>query len=178
MLCVNGMSYSDRALAFSNAAIVVSVKPEDCGPSGLGGIAFQRELEGRAFAAGGGGFFACAQSAQGFLGRGKKSVNASSYRPGTREADFHDILPSFISDELVAALADFDRKIPGFVSEGSLLGVETRTSSPLRILRGQDGQSLSHPGIYPVGEGSGYSGGIVSSAVDGIKAADRIADSI
>ena len=119
---------------------------------------------------------ACAQNAAAFLGRGNKGAGKTSYGPAVREADFNAFLPPFITAELKLALADFDRKIPGFLAEGTLIGVETRTSCPLRVLRGADGQSTSHPGLYPAGEGSGYSGGIVSSAVDGIKVADILCE--
>lgn len=175
-LCVNGMSLLARAAPFSNAAIVASVRPADCGPGALDGIEFQRRMEEDAFRAGGGGFGACVQNAAAFLGRGSKGAGACSYGPSVREADFNAFLPPFIRTELALALADFDRRIPGFLSEGTLIGVETRTSCPLRLLRGEDGQSTSHPGLYPAGEGSGYSGGIVSSAVDGIKIADRLCE--
>jgi uncharacterized protein len=175
-LCVNGMSLFSRVAPFSNAAIVASVRPADCGPEVLDGIEFQRRMEAAAFEAGGGGFYACVQNAAAFLGRGNKGSGRTSYGPAVREADFNAFLPPFILAELRLALADFDRRIPGFLAEGNLVGVETRTSCPLRILRGEDGQSTSHPGLYPAGEGSGYSGGIVSSAVDGIKIADILCE--
>jgi uncharacterized FAD-dependent dehydrogenase len=176
MLCVNGMSYSPRDLPFSNAALVVTVGPEDFGPDPLGGVTLQRRIEEQAFALGGGGFTAPAQRVTSFLKkRGDASLPASSFLPGIAAADMEECLPSWIAAPLRRGLDVFNRKMKGFISDqGLLVGVETRTSSPVRLLRGGDGRSLSHPGLYPAGEGSGYSGGIVSSAVDGIRAADAI----
>jgi uncharacterized FAD-dependent dehydrogenase len=168
------MSRQARDSAFSNSALVVSVRPEDCGPDILSGLEFQRRIESAAFESGGGGFAACVQNAQEFMTGKRKRASPCSYGDRVKEADFNDILPGFVREGLKAALEAFARSIPGFHSEGTLIGVETRTSSPLRILRGEDRQSSSHPGLYPAGEGSGYSGGIVSSAVDGIKTADAV----
>jgi uncharacterized FAD-dependent dehydrogenase len=171
-LCVNGMSPSGRDLPNSNSALVTTITPDD-GPSGLlGGLMFQRILEASAFREGG---LAPACGARTFLDRvPRAALSPTSYRPGIVEADFDTILPGFLAAELRAALAEFDRKIPGFVDQGLLVGVETRTSSPLRILRGDDFQSPSSPGLYPAGEGAGYAGGIVSSAVDGVRIADAL----
>ncbi len=175
MLCVNGMSSSKRDLPFSNSAIVVAVRPEDVGPGALGGICFQRDLEKRAFDAGGGGFVSPATSAATFCTGKSKPMERISYVTGFREADFSRILPTFVVEELKRSLFVFDRTIKGFVSEGVVIGVETRTSSPVRIVRGDDFQSVSLKRLYPAGEGSGYAGGIVSSAVDGLRIADHIA---
>ncbi|MEI8095612.1 MAG: FAD-dependent oxidoreductase [Spirochaetales bacterium] len=175
LLCVNGMSYSRRDLAWSNSAVVTQVNVTD-GPEGqLGGLEFQRSLERAAFVAGGGGQTAPGCSARGFLS-GKPSLlgRALSYAPRVVAADFRAVLPPFVASELALALADFDRKIPGFIDEGTLIGVETRTSSPVRILRGEDFQSPSLRGLYPAGEGAGYAGGIISSAVDGLRIADAL----
>jgi len=174
-LCVNGMSYSGRDLPRSNAALVTTVTPDD-GPAGvLGGLELQRQIEAAAFAAGGGAQVSPATGARAFLDQkaGLGSLE-TSYEPRVRAADFDAILPAFVAAELRLALADFDRKIPGFVDQGTLIGVETRTSSPVRIPRGPDLQSLGLPGLYPAGEGAGYAGGIVSSAVDGVRIADRL----
>jgi len=175
LLCVNGMSYSRRDFPRSNAALVVSVGPED-GPAGvLGGLEFQRSLERGAFAAGGGGQVSPACGARAFLDRKVGLVHAqTSYAPQVVAADFDAFLPPFVATELRLALADFDRKIPGFADQGTLIGVETRTSSPVRILREEDFQSPGLRGLYPAGEGAGYAGGIVSSAVDGVRIADRL----
>jgi len=171
-LCVNGMSSSRRDLPWSNAALVTTVGPGDFPPGLLGGLEFQRNLEAAAFAAGGGGQTSPIGSARAFLeGRAPSSV-PTSYRPRTAAAGFDTFLPSFLAAELRLALADFDRKVPGFVDEGTLIGVETRTSSPVRIVRGEDLQSPSLKGLFPAGEGAGYAGGIVSSAVDGVRIAD------
>ena len=176
-LCVNGMSFSARGLPFSNAALVVTVTPGDWGGAASGGISFQRALEGSAYQAGGGGFIAPAQRVTDFL---KNSMGAglpeTSYRPGVRPAGLHHLLPEWIVHELKHALRQFEKKMRGFITESAvLIGTETRTSSPVRIIRNEGFQSISHSGLYPVGEGAGYAGGIVSSAVDGIRCADIIA---
>lgn len=173
LLCVNGMSYSRRDLPRSNAALVTTVTPDD-GPGGLlGGLELQRALEKAAFAAGGGGQTAPAMGARAFLDKkAPAKLPETSYAPRVAAADFDAFLPAFLAAELRFALADFDRKIRGFADEGTLIGVETRTSSPLRILRGDDFQSPGLRGLFPAGEGAGYAGGIVSSAVDGVRIAD------
>ncbi len=176
-LCVNGMSFSDRGLPFSNAALVVTVTPGDWGGAASGGISFQRSLEESAFMIGGGGFIAPAQRVTDFL---KDSVGTelpeTSYLPGVKSAALHHDLPVWIVRELKHALRQFEKKMRGFITESALLiGTETRTSSPVRIIRNEGFQSISHGGLYPVGEGAGYAGGIVSSAVDGIRCADIIA---
>ena len=177
-LCVNWMSFSDRGLQWSNAAIVVSVKAEDIRGSVLAGIEFQREAERRCYDLGGGSFSAPVQSAAAFIA-GKKASSGNrtkSYRPGTVDADLSSMYPSWISEPLKRGLRRFDSMIRGFSQEGLLIGAETRTSSPVRINRGESMESTSHPGLYPVGEGAGYAGGIVSSAVDGIRCADVISE--
>ena len=174
-LVVNGMSHHARDNAFSNSARVVTVRPEDFPDEHpLSGIAFQREWERRAFTVGGGGYYAPAQNLLSFLKRGSGPVR-SSIRPGFREADLAGTLPAFVVRELREALPSFNRLMPGFVTrEATLVGVESRTSAPFRILRDERGASLSHPWLYPAGEGAGYAGGIVSSAADGLKAAGHI----
>lgn len=174
-LCVNGMSYSKRDLPFSNSAIVVAVRTEDVGEGALGGIQFQREIEKTAFEAGGGNFYSPVTCAATIVTGKTKRVEKVSYMPGFKEADFAKILPAFVFEELRLSLTSFDRVIKGFVSEGVIVGVETRTSSPVRIPRGEDFQSVSMKNLYPAGEGAGYAGGIVSSAVDGLRIADFIA---
>ncbi len=174
----NGMSDYRRDSPFANSALVVSVGKDDFpGDSPLAGVEFQRVLERRAFVAGGGGFRAPAQNLAGFL-EGKTGLGiASSYRPGVRETDLSTVLPGFVTDALREGILSFDRKMRGFITvEATLTGVETRTSAPLRILRGEDFQSVTLQGLYPVGEGAGYAGGIMSSALDGIRVADAIAD--
>jgi hypothetical protein len=175
MLCINGMSFSKRNSRFSNAAIVVTITPEDIEGDIMAGINFQRSLEKAAFAAGGGGFCAPAQRITSFLAKKTDTkLPQSSFFPGIRPSD-NNYLPHWIASEIRLALRDFEKRMRGFITEEAILiGVETRTSSPLRILRGDDMQSVSVNGLYPAGEGAGYAGGIVSSAVDGIRAADAI----
>lgn len=175
-LCTNGMSYSLRNSNFSNAAIVVALFPYDFPQDPLAGIAFQRNLEAKAYLEGGGNFVAPAQRITSFLqGRMDATLPHHSYKPKCIPARVDTILPKMIYDEIVAALKIFNKKMPGFITnEGIIVGVETRTSSPVRIVRSEDFNSLSCIGLYPIGEGAGYAGGIVSSAVDGIRAARAI----
>ncbi len=176
-LCVNGMSFHARDLTNANAAIVVSVSPKDFGEGPLDGIAFQRDLEEKAYAMGGGSWRAPVQLASDFL---KKRASRSlkhvmpSVTPDFRLAPLHELLPLPVTESLGEGLTIFGRRIRGFDRGGVLTGVETRTSAPVRILRGSDLQSPSHRGLYPAGEGAGYAGGIVSAAVDGIKAAEAV----
>lgn len=174
-LVVNGMSSLRRASAFSNSALVVGVRRDDFpGDDPLAGVRFQQEWERKAFHAGGGNQHAPAQNLMAFLGRSGGALQASC-RPGVREALLDEVLPAFVSQGLRRALPQFDKRMRGFVSaEATLIGVETRTSAPLRIMRGEDGQSLSHPGLYPAGEGAGYAGGIMSAALDGLRVAEQI----
>ncbi len=175
-LCLNGMSNSLRAGKFSNAALVAGVGPDDLPGGALAGIEFQRRLEEAAFLSGGGGFAAPAQRVESFLkGRLDASLPAGTYRPACVPARLDTLLPDWITAELKSAISVFNRKMRGFVSaEALLLGVEARTSSPVRVLRGEDCQSVSVQGLFPAGEGAGYAGGIVSSAVDGVRVADAI----
>lgn len=173
----NGMSRFRREGPFANSAVVVNVRTEDLEDQGaLAGLAFRRHWEERAFAAGGGDYCAPAQRLTDYLtGRGSSSVGGCSFRPGVRYADLGELLPPFVAEALKRGFAEFERKMPGFITrEAHLIGVETRTSSPVRILRGEDGQGLNTEGLFPCGEGAGYAGGIVSSALDGIRAAERL----
>jgi uncharacterized FAD-dependent dehydrogenase len=175
-LCVNGMSMSGRDFRYSNSAIVVTVKKEDMGNDSLSGIEFQREIEKKAFIAGGGSYRAPAQTIASFLKKIKdKKIRETSYKNGITPSRLEDFLPEWIAKEIHTALTFFDNKMRGFISsQGVLIGAETRTSSPVRITRDDSMQSLSVKGLYPAGEGAGYAGGIVSSAVDGIRCADAI----
>ncbi len=171
---VNGMSNFDRAAFNSNSAIVVNVTKDDVGNTGgaLCGMEFQRTLERRCFEAAGDSYAAPSQNVTDFL-RGKVSTEfsvAPSYPRGTVSTDLAAVLPVFVTDTLKAALPRFGRMIEGFDRCGVMTAVESRTSCPVRILRGENFQSNLRC-LYPVGEGAGYSGGIVSSAVDGLKAA-------
>ena len=177
-LVTNGMSYSSRGGANANAALLVNVEPGDFGGEGpLAGFAFQRRWEELAFALGGGDWRAPAQLVGDFLaGRPSSRLGAvePSYRRGVRLADLRKALPPYVSATLASALPDFGRKLRGFDREDALLtGVETRSSSPVRIGRGEDLQS-SVPGLYPAGEGAGYAGGIMSAAVDGLRVAEAL----
>jgi uncharacterized FAD-dependent dehydrogenase len=183
-LNVNGMSNQGRGGRFANSALVVTVEPSDfwlerpgdldhLGP--LAGIAFQRRLERDAFAAGGGAYAAPAQRLTDFLaGRAGELPARTSYRPRLAAADLRALLPARFADPLARAVHRFEAKLPGFLTETAvLIGVETTTSSPLRVLRdARTLQAPGFPGLFPCGEGAGYSGGIVSSAVDGIRVAE------
>jgi len=176
-LVVNGMSNHDRMADNSNSAMVVTVKPEDFEDnSPLAGVDFQRRYEALAYKAAGGK--GVVQLAADFI-KGKNSSRFNGVVPSfTGKTEFVDLrtcLPGFIADTLKEGLLDFDRKIKGFASEGSILtGVEMRTSAPLRILRDENYESVSHKGLFPAGEGAGYAGGIMSAAIDGIKTAIQI----
>lgn len=175
----NGMSQYGRNAANANSAVVCEVSPRDYPGGPLKGIAFQRRWEEEAFQAGGGNYHAPAQLVGDFLaGRASTSLGAvePTYQPGVRLADLRACLPGYAAAAIREALPAFENKIRGFaMDEAVFTGVETRTSSPVRILRGEDYQSISLPGLYPAGEGAGYAGGILSSAVDGIKAAEAAA---
>ena len=179
----NGMSQYSRAERNANAGIVVGVTPADFaapGQSGpLAGIAFQRQWEARAFLLGGGNYDAPVQRVGDFLaGRPSTALGEviPSYQPGVKLTDLSTALPDYVIAAIREAIPAFDKKIPGFAMADALLtGVETRTSSPLSITRGPGGQSLNVKGLYPVGEGAGYAGGILSAAVDGIEMAEAVA---
>ncbi|ACI50397.1 FAD dependent oxidoreductase [Gluconacetobacter diazotrophicus PA1 5] len=176
----NGMSQYSRAERNANAGIVVGVTPDPDYPDGpLAGIAFQRHWERQAYLAGGGGYRAPAQRVGDFLaGRPSTHLGAvePSYRPGVTPTDLAACLPDFAVQAMREALADFGRQLAGFDMEDAVMtGVETRTSSPLRIPRGPDGQSVNTAGLYPAGEGAGYAGGILSAAIDGIRVAEAVA---
>ena len=173
---VNGMSGYRRNSPHANSALVATVGRADfADDSPLAGVEFQRLLERRAFLAGGGGYRAPAQSLLAFLGKGRGSLSCS-YRPGVVESDLAPLFPPPVAATLREGIVDFEKRMRGFIcAEATLCGVETRTSAPVRIVRGADLQSVSHRGIYPTGEGAGYAGGIMSAALDGIRVADAIA---
>jgi uncharacterized FAD-dependent dehydrogenase len=181
----NGMSQYSRNERNANAGIVVNVDPADYGGSmdnPLAGIAFQRELESRAFELGGGNYDAPAQLVGDFLaGRPSTALGSvePSYKPGVKPTDLATALPPYAIEAMREALPAFGRQIKGFdMADAVLTGVETRTSSPLRITRGEDFQSVNVRGLYPAGEGAGYAGGILSAGVDGIKVAEAVARDI
>jgi uncharacterized FAD-dependent dehydrogenase len=176
-VCVNGMSFHARDGKNSNCAVNVSVNTSDFGNDPLRGIIFQEDLEKKAYIAGGGDYYAPIQLMGDFMsGKVKNSPSriTPSYGYGNRTtvADLSTVLPDFVTTRLREGFSIFDRKIQGFAANDAVLtAVETRTSAPLRIIRNESMQSISNPHIYPCGEGAGYAGGIMSSAVDGIKVA-------
>jgi len=176
LLCTNGMSMSHRGSPLSNSAIVVTVTKNDTSPNPLDGIELQRSIERGAFRAGGGEYRAPAQSVFSFLKKIRdRELPPVSYRNGVTPSRLEEFLPEWITSEIRTAMEYFDRRMKGFISgSGVFIGAETRTSSPVRILRNKSYQSVSVIGLYPAGEGAGYAGGIVSSAVDGIRCADAI----
>lgn len=169
----NGMSEFARDGKNANAALLVGVEPRDFGSAHpLAGMYFQRRLEEAAFRAGGGDYRAPAQLVGDFL---KKQVSTAvgnvnpSYRPGVRFADLSAVLPDFVTETMRRAIVEMDGKLRGFAAADAVLtGVETRSSSPIRIMRDEHFEA-NIKGLYPCGEGAGYAGGIVSSAVDGLK---------
>ena len=176
----NGMSQYSRAERNANSGIVVDISPEvDYPGHPLAGIDFQRHWESMAFEAGGGSYSAPAQRVGDFLaGRPSTAQGAvePSYTPGVHWTDLSLCLPPFVVAALREALPAFDKQIHGFaMADAVMTGVETRTSSPIRIKRGSDLQSLNTRGLYPAGEGAGYAGGILSAGVDGIKVAEALA---
>ncbi len=174
----NGMSLYDRASGIANSALVVNVTPEDFGSHILDGIHFQRKYEQLAFSLGGSQYYAPVQTVGDFLAgtTGSKAFGTKpSYKPGVVAADLRQCLPQFVTDTLAQALPEFERKIKGFAHpEAIMTGVETRTSAPVRIVRKSDYTSFSTEGFYPIGEGAGYAGGIMSAALDGLNAAIAI----
>ena len=180
-LVVNGMSEYKRDKENANSALVVSVRPEDFeDKSPLGGVKFQRKYEELAYKLGGGDGSAPIQNISDFLNN-KSSSKTCEVKPSftgkTKFADLRKCLPEFISNTLVDGLTDFENKMKGF-SNGVMTGVEMRTSAPVRISRNEDMESINVKGLYPVGEGAGYAGGIVSAAVDGIKVALSIINEV
>ena len=175
MMAVNGMSYSSRGSAFSNAAIVVTCHTDDYNSKDpLAGIEFQKRIERKAFETAGGGWEVPAQNLTDFLsGRNSDCLNDNSYKMGAVAVDMNEILPDFVSGALIAAFRKWKVDCPLFVSRHAiLLGAETRTSSPVRITRNVAYESVNVKNLYPIGEGAGYAGGITSSAADAIKAVE------
>ncbi len=175
MLVLNGMSYSQRSLPFSNAALVVRCHTDDYqSTSPLAGIEFQKEIERKAFNEGGKNWKVPAQNLVHFLGeKNSAGLHENSYKMGAVPADMTDIFPGFVVEQLLAAFNRWKEEVPLFVSnQAILLGAETRTSSPVRITRNDKFESVNIKNLYPIGEGSGYTGGITSSAADAIKAVE------
>ncbi|MBN1336324.1 MAG: FAD-dependent monooxygenase [Deltaproteobacteria bacterium] len=174
---LNGMSLSTRGSRWSNAALVVPVGPEDYpGSDPLAGVRFQDALEQRAWDLGGGGFRAPAQRVSDFLaGRPSRDLPRTSHPRGATPVDLHDLLPPVVAQSLAQAIRAFCKRIEGFAGpDVVLLAPESRTTSPVRFPRGPDGQAVGLPGVWPAGEGTGHAGGIVSAAIDGLRAARAI----
>lgn len=175
----NGMSQYSRVERNANSGIVVGITPSDYPGHPLSGINLQRELEKRAFVLGGENYDAPAQLVGDFLaGVPSKEFGAviPSYKPGVKLTDLSNLLPDYATSALREALVAFDQKIKGYARHDAVLtAVETRTSSPIRIKRGDDFQSVNVQGLYPAGEGAGYAGGILSAAIDGLKVGEAVA---
>ncbi|MBI5907602.1 MAG: NAD(P)/FAD-dependent oxidoreductase [Burkholderiales bacterium] len=178
-IVTNGMSQYSRNERNANAGIVVGIAPADYPGGPLAGIAFQRQLESHAFTLGGGTYEAPGQLVGDYIAGKASSQPGSvepSYKPGVRMTDLAGALPGYAISAIREALPAFGKKIKGFdMHDAVLTGVETRTSSPLRITRGGDFQSLNVKGLYPAGEGASYAGGILSAGVDGIEVAEAVA---
>ena len=180
----NGMSQHSRNERNANSGIVVNIDPDDVEPYGshpgdpLAGMAFQRHWESRAFELGGSDYSAPGQRLGDFLAGQASSAPGTiqpSYSPGVTYTDLSSALPEFVIEALREALPQFSRQIPGYAMDDALLtGVETRTSSPIRLPRNEQMESTNTPGLYPAGEGAGYAGGILSAAIDGIRVAEAV----
>jgi uncharacterized FAD-dependent dehydrogenase len=176
------MSHAARSGRYANSALVATITPEDCArfsgdDSVLRGVSFQEMIEARAWQAGGGAFVAPAQRLVDFVaGRQSADLRKTTYKRGVHSAALHELYPEPIRRAIGAALPEFNSRLRGFLSEDAvLIGVETRTSAPLTILRDRERLvSPSHEGLYPAGEGAGYGGGIMSAALDGLRVAARI----
>jgi uncharacterized FAD-dependent dehydrogenase len=176
-LCTNGMSNSRHSSPWANAAIVVTLGPADFGPGAFDGVGFQEEMESAFFESGGGDYRAPAQRVPDFLsGRESRGDLASSYKLGVAAGRIDALLPERVRDALKRALLRFDRQLPGFAGpEGLLVGVESRSSGPLRLPRDpQTRLATGFANLYPVGEGAGYAGGIMSAAIDGARSAQSL----
>jgi len=174
---INGMSMYGRNSGIANSALVVTVEPKDFGVGPLAGIEFQRRYEQLAYEAGGKNYNAPAQSIKSFIEEDEPTLQVGftpTYLPGLVPFSLDKVLPDYVAETLRAGIKVFARRIAGFSSDGLLIGVETRTSAPVRILRNLEGQSVTHEGLYPTGEGAGYAGGIMSAAMDGYHQAVHI----
>lgn len=175
---VNGMSYSKRQAWWANSAVIAEVLPSDYdGSDPLAGVRYQDAIERRAFDVGGGNFRAPAQRVVDLLaGRPSTDLPRTSHPLGVEPADLREVLPAPIVGGIIAALRHFDRKLRGFAgTDGILIAPETRTTAPLRFLRDEHLEAEGLPGLLPVGEGAGYAGGIISAALDGLRAARSVA---
>ena len=177
------MSYADRDGINANAALLVTLNPKDFPYEGpLGGMVWQEKIEEAAFSAAGGNYCAPAQLVGDFL-QNKPSTGAGAveptYRPGVKWCDLRDVLPEKITHALAEALPQLDGNLAGFADPDSVLTApETRSSSPVRIIRDESKQSIGLKGLYPAGEGAGYAGGIMSAAIDGIHCAESLMENL
>jgi hypothetical protein len=174
LLCTNGMSNSKHSSPFANSGLVVTLGPREYGPDVFDGVAFQERIEATFFEAGGGDYSVPAQGIPDFLaGRESGSLIRSSYKLGMRPARIDELLPATMTDALRQAIRRFDRQIPGYASEaGLLVGIESRSSGPLRLVRHPERRvAEGFENVFPVGEGAGYAGGIMSAAIDGARSA-------
>ncbi len=179
-LAINGMSYHGRKSGYANAAVVVNVLREDFYRGDvLDGMRYQEEFEKTAFQHGAGTYASPAQKMKDFIaGKDSRGTLNSTYKPGVVNARMDKILPHFIVDALKAAVKEYNKKMRGFISEEAIIvGLESKTSSPVSMLRAKNLQSLSHPYLYPTGEGAGYAGGIVSAALDGVRVGAALLES-
>lgn len=176
-LAINGMSYQSRNSGYANAAVVVNVLREDFYKGHpLDGMHFQAKLERQAYELGGGSYHAPAQRLNDFIAsRASQGELKSTYKPGIRNERMDRIMPEFISESLRSALVSYNEKMKGYLSKDALIvGLESKTSAPVTLLRDKMLQSTSHPGLFPCGEGAGYAGGIISAALDGVKVGKAI----
>lgn len=178
-VCVNGMSHAARSGHYANSAIVTPLNPEELADGLdplLAGIRFQERVERQAFGFGGGQFRAPASDLLDYVdGRPSRELRKTTYRRGVTATDLSGCYPEAITERLRLGIRQFEKKMRGFLTqEAVLIGVETRTSAPVRILRDHTFRSLTHPSVYPAGEGAGYAGGITSAAVDGLLIARQI----
>jgi uncharacterized FAD-dependent dehydrogenase len=176
----NGMSQYSRNERNANAGIVVGITPDDYPGDPLAGMEFQQQWESKAFELGGGNYDAPGQLVGDFIANRPSTQLGSvvpSYKPGVKLGDLNPSLPSYAIDAIREALTAFDKQIKGFsMNDAVLTGIETRTSSPIRIKRDDRTlQSINTRGLYPAGEGAGYAGGIMSAAIDGIRVAEALA---
>ena len=176
LLCTNGMSNSRHSSRWANAALVTTFGPDEFGPGSFAGVDFQDNLERRFFDAGGGDYTAPAQSADDFLaGRPTAKPRHSSYTFGTRPGRIDTLLPPMARHAIARALLKYEQQIPGFSSgAGLLVGLESRSSGPVRLPRQREtAVAEGFDNLYPIGEGAGYAGGIMSAAIDGARSALR-----
>ena len=180
-LAINGMSYHARKSGFANAAVVVNVLREDFFRGHpLDGMRWQQMIEQAAFAAGGGGYRTPAQRLTDFVaGRDSKGELISTYKPGVTNARLDKMLPDFIVDSLKKAVGEYNQQMRGYLTDAAIVaGVESKTSSPISMVRTKEMESVSHPGIFPAGEGAGFAGGIVSAALDGVRIGRAVVENV